>query len=138
MKYNAALFTALAVSMTSVRAAPAHFHPRAKFTPSDPFVSCVQKTFPKFPKEGNPTTEQLRTCLPQSPPKAARELVSLDAKDVDASALRSRGLTDSIQVLGKIMGIDQKAACQTIDGVPTTIHDEFVWVEDVTGLAGSI
>jgi len=139
MKYNVALFTALAVSMASVRAAPAQEHPSEAFTPSDPFVACVQKTFPKFPKEGKPTTEQLRACFPRAHLQAAREeLVSRDAEDVFDSALQSRGFTDNIQVLGKLMGLDQKSACQDQAGVPTKLHDEFVWPEDVTNAAADL
>ncbi|KAF1961046.1 hypothetical protein CC80DRAFT_488415 [Byssothecium circinans] len=135
MKYDAALFTALAASLASVRAAPAHEHPRAAFTPSDPFVACVQKTFPKFPTEGNPTTEQLRACFPRAHPQAARELVSRNATDDFDSAIQSRGFTDTIKVLGKFMGLDTKSECQDDLGVPIKLHDEFVWVEDVTNAA---
>ncbi|KAF2274584.1 uncharacterized protein EI97DRAFT_460154 [Westerdykella ornata] len=138
MKYDAALFTTLAVSMASVRAAPAQEQPRAAFTPSAPFVTCVQKTFPKFPKEGNPTTEQLRACLPGAHPQATRELVDRDAKGDFDSGIQSRGLMDTVEVLGKLMGIDQKSKCLDDNGVPTKLHDEFVWVEDVTNAAASL
>jgi hypothetical protein len=47
-------------------------------------------------------------------------------------------LIDTVDVLGKVMGIDQKAVCQTEQGVPSTLHDEFVWVEDAIAMAGSM
>jgi hypothetical protein len=141
MKYNAALFTTLAVSIASIRAAPAQEHPQAAFTPSDPFVACVQKTSPefrKFPTEGkSPTTAQLRACFPGAHLKTARELVSRNVEDNFDSALQSRGLGD-IPVLKSFMGLDQKAKCQDKDGAPTKLHDEFVWVEDVTKVAGEL
>jgi len=33
------------------------------------------------------------------------------------------------------MGLDQKSVCQDETGKPTKLHDEFVWVEDVTKAA---
>lgn len=132
MKYDAALFATLAIIIGSVHASPAQERPRTSFTPSDPFVACVQKTFPKFPKEGKPTTEQLRACLPGAHPQAARELIPGDTKDDVDSPIESRGLLDTIPVLGEIMGLNQKSVCQDDNGAPTKLHDEFVWIEDVT------
>jgi hypothetical protein len=138
MKYDAAFFVALAVSMESVCAAPAQEAPYALSTPSDPFVACVQKTFPRFPKEGEPTTEQLRACFPGARPQVARELVSRNALDEFDSVLQPRGWSDLIQVLGKPMGVDQKSACSNENGEPTKLHDEFVWVEDVVNAADNL
>ncbi|KAF2675688.1 hypothetical protein K458DRAFT_206397, partial [Lentithecium fluviatile CBS 122367] len=134
MKYNAALL-ALAASMASVRAAPAQESPPAAFTPSDPFVACVQKTFPKFPREGDPTQEQLQACFPRTHPQAARELVTRNANDDLDSTMQPRDFTDNIKVLGELMGLDQKSKCQDEVGVPTKLHDEFVWIEDVQNAA---
>ena len=36
------------------------------------------------------------------------------------------------------MGVDERAVCQDERGDQSKLHDEFVWVHDVTALAGSI
>jgi hypothetical protein len=38
-------------------------------------------------------------------------------------------------VLDKKMAVDQKAQCIESDSTPSKLHDEFPWIEDVTGLA---
>jgi hypothetical protein len=48
------------------------------------------------------------------------------------------GLADNIQVLGKLMGLDQKSACQDKHGLPTSLHDEFVWIDDVADAAAGL
>lgn len=138
MKYTAGISTTLAVAMASVLAAPAQEHPRATFKPNDPFVTCVQKTFPKFPKEGNPTPEQLRACFPEAYPQAANKLILRNFKNDVGTPIESRGTTDNLEVLGKLMGIDQKSVCQDGSGAPTTLHDEFVWIEDVKNAAAGL
>lgn len=135
MKYDAPFFAALAMSTVSVHAAPAQEVPSAAFTPSDPFVACVQKVVPGFPKAGNPTQEQLRACFSGAPAPAAQAVFSRNTELDFDSGLQSRDLTDTIQVLGELMGLDQKSVCQDETGKPTQLHDEFVWVEDVTNAA---
>jgi hypothetical protein len=107
----------LVVITVPALAIPAPEQPDAAFTPNDPFVTCIQKMVPMFPKEGTPTTEQLRACFPGAHPQAGRDLVAQATKDNVDSAIQTRGLTDSITVIGKLIGLDQ-------NGMRTTLHDE--------------
>jgi|TARA_R110002003_G_scaffold214_36_gene16310 hypothetical protein len=96
----------------------------------------MRKSFPNFPREGEPSKEQLRACLPEHQRHAAPELESSDTRNVSDS-LQSRGL-DLLDVLGKKMGLDQKSRCVDQEGTETKLHDEFVWPEDVVSVGSGL
>jgi hypothetical protein len=55
----------------------------------------------------------------------------------DNTQAAPRGLFDFVTtVLGdKKMAVDQKAQCVEADATPSKMHEEFPWIEDVTGIA---
>jgi hypothetical protein len=71
MKYNAVVFTALAVAVSIVHATPIQI--QARNAPKDPFVDCLRQSYPKFPSKGAPTTQELRACFAQAKPSTKRE-----------------------------------------------------------------
>lgn len=152
MKYNATVLTALALGVVSVRASPVQIQHQASIAFKDPFVECMRQTQPNFPSSGAPTPEELRACFNQGNPPAKREVkpsVSVLGPESDpkgrssdlindTALVQARDLADTVQVLGKVMGVDERAACQDEHGYQSELHDEFVWAHDVAALANTI
>jgi hypothetical protein len=134
MKSNTAIFTALAVSITSIQAAPSGG--LIYTVPSNPFVQCMRRSFPSFPITGGPSKEEVRACLNGSQTHEKRGLESIATTDVHDSLLsRDLGLID---ILGEKMGINQKAHCLDDKDKPIPLHDEFVWPENVISAASGL
>jgi hypothetical protein len=72
MKYNGAVYTALAVGIVSVYATPLQINARAASNQVSPVLSYIQQTNPQFPMGDRPNDQVLRKCISQSQPKAKR------------------------------------------------------------------
>lgn len=143
MKCNATILTAFAVGIVSVRANPVQMLARAASAPTDRFVSCMQQTYPGFPKEGTPTSKDIQTCFEQDRPMTKREVAAeprvkiVNDSDKDTQ-LAARGFVDSVTILGKTLGIGAEPVCKDKDDKDIILHEEFVWSDDIIPLADAI
>lgn len=141
----------LAVGISLVHATPIHI--QARNAPKDPLIDCLRQSYPKYPSEGAPTTQQLRACFAQAYPSVKREETqSILDQDLyveeanpepsnNTNLIQSRDLKDfpHLDILGRILGVDQEAVCkEEKTGQQTTLHDEFVWAKDVIKEATSL
>tara|TARA_R110002003_G_scaffold2995_2_gene24759 strand:+ start:381 stop:1211 length:831 start_codon:yes stop_codon:yes gene_type:complete len=146
MKHNASVLAAVAVSIVSVQATPVTVHARAPGVLSDPFVKCLRQTYPNFPKEGSPTGQEIQTCSDQSRPRAKRDTVppepiTGESKYVldNTTQVLSRGLLpDTAKVLDQVLSLGMEPSCKEKDDSDSTLHDEFVWADDVVSIANEV
>lgn len=143
MKCNATILTAFAVGIVSVRANPVQVPARAASAPTDRFVSCMQQTYPGFPKEGTPTSEDIQTCFEQDRPTSKREVAAEPTAEIvndsdEDTQLAVRGFVDSVNILGKTLGIGAQPVCKDQDNEDITLHEQFVWSDDIIPLADAV
>lgn len=131
MKCNATILTAFAVGIVSVRANPVQVQARAANAPTDLFVTCMQQTYPGFPKEGIPTSKDIQTCFEQDRPKAKRDVPTDPTSETlndstEDTQLAARGFVDSVKTLGKTLGIGAQPVCKDQNNEDSTLKEEFV------------
>lgn len=128
----------MAIGILSVHATPLHIHARATDATNAqvaPVIQCLRQKHPQFPKQGQPTDQELRDCVAQSQPKAKRDdtiqsaaINELIYEPTGATNLTTRGvLTDTLQVLGKPLGVQDKATCVPNRG----LGNEFAFGYDI-------
>jgi hypothetical protein len=147
MKYNASVLTAVAVTLVSVQASPVTVHARAPGVLSDPFVNCLRQTYPRFPREGSPTVQEIQTCSDPNRPRSKRETAPTEPTTEDsifapenATQVLPRGLfIDTAKVLDQVLSLGAEPTCREKDSSESsTLHDEFVWADDVISIASQV
>jgi hypothetical protein len=146
MKCNAATLTALAVTIVSVRASPVQMRTISARATTDPFVGCIQQTYPRFPREGEPTSDEIQACINNTSPQAKRDNAPIGTSAIAwpnesnvTAQVTPRGFTDTVNILGGVLGIGAQPNCvEPTSGTPSTLHDEFVWAREVLPLADAI
>lgn len=147
MKYNGSVLAAVAVSIVSVQASPVTVHARAPGVLSDPFVKCLRQTYPTFPKEGSPTAQEIQTCSDPNQPRAKRETAptepttreSIYYTPENTTQVLPRGVfADTAKVLDQVLSLGMEPSCKEEDKSDSTLHDEFVWADDVISIANQV
>jgi hypothetical protein len=109
----------------------------------------MRHSYPKFPFQGAPTSQELLVCFEKENPTAKHEQTQLVQElrnnSTSSNLVQPRSLHDTIQVLGKVMGVGQKPVCreekedrEELILVPSTLHDEFAWWDSVVAIADDL